>query len=129
MEKAIVPPEKKPYQEIGDDLRAQIAQGRYPVGSRLPPERHIAETYGVSRTIVREALLMLELQGTVDIRQGSGVYVMRIPHENDSEEEQLLSSDVGRLKFSGAPAAGEQHRRLCRENGHPRRYRQSEADY
>ncbi|HIG3589264.1 TPA: GntR family transcriptional regulator [Klebsiella pneumoniae] len=95
MEKAIVPPEKKPYQEIGDDLRAQIAQGRYPVGSRLPPERHIAETYGVSRTIVREALLMLELQGTVDIRQGSGVYVMRIPHENDSEEEQLLSSDVG----------------------------------
>ncbi|HBR5143609.1 TPA: GntR family transcriptional regulator, partial [Klebsiella pneumoniae] len=80
---------------IGDDLRAQIAQGRYPVGSRLPPERHIAETYGVSRTIVREALLMLELQGTVDIRQGSGVYVMRIPHENDSEEEQLLSSDVG----------------------------------
>lgn len=100
-----------------------------PVGSRLPPERHIAETYGVSRTIVREALLMLELQGTVDIRQGSGVYVMRIPHENDSEEEQLLSSDVGRLKFSGAPAAGEQHRRLCRENGHPRRYRQSKADY
>ena len=64
---------------------------------------------------MREALLMLELQGTVDIRQGSGVYVMRIPHENDSEEEQLLSSDVGRLKFSGAPAAGEQHRRLCRE--------------
>ncbi len=61
----------------------------------MPPERHIAETYGVSRTIVREALLMLELQGTVDIRQGSGVYVMRIPHENDSEEEQLLSSDVG----------------------------------
>ena len=95
VEKAIVPPEKKPYQEIGEDLRMQIAQGRYPVGSRLPPERNIAETYGVSRTIVREALLMLELQGTVDIRQGSGVYVMRIPQENDSEEEQLLSSDVG----------------------------------
>jgi DNA-binding FadR family transcriptional regulator len=64
-----------------DDLRAQIAQGALSIGSRLPPERNIAETYGVSRTIVREALLMLELQGTVDIRQGSGVYVMRIPHE------------------------------------------------
>ncbi|BBV64487.1 GntR family transcriptional regulator [Kluyvera ascorbata] len=95
MEKATVPPEKKPYQEIGDDLRAQIMQGRYPVGSRLPPERNIAETYGVSRTIVREALLMLELQGTVDIRQGSGVYVMRIPQECDGEEERMLSSDVG----------------------------------
>jgi GntR family uxuAB operon transcriptional repressor len=95
VEKAVVPPEKKPYQEIGEDLRAQIMQGLYPVGSRLPPERNIAEKYGVSRTIVREALLMLELQGTVDIRQGSGVYVMRIPQENDSEEEQMLNSDVG----------------------------------
>ena len=125
MEKAIIPPEKKPYQEIGDDLRAQIAQGRYPVGSRLPPERHIAETYGVSRTIVREALLMLELQGTVDIRQGSGVYVMRIPHENDSEEEQLLSSDVGPFEILQARQLLESN---IAENGHPRRYRQSEAD-
>ncbi|WES67397.1 FCD domain-containing protein [Superficieibacter sp. HKU1] len=95
MEKALVPPEKKPYQEIGEDLRAQIVQGCYPPGSRLPPERNIAETYGVSRTIVREALLMLELQGTVDIRQGSGVYVMRVPCEEQNEEERLLDSDAG----------------------------------
>ena len=57
MDKAVILPEKKQYQEIGEDLRAQIIQGHYPVGSRLPPERNIAETYGVSRTIVREALL------------------------------------------------------------------------
>ncbi|MBS1203229.1 MAG: transcriptional regulator [Proteobacteria bacterium] len=95
MEKAVVPPEKKQYQEIGEDLREQIIQGHYPVGSRLPPERNIAEKYGVSRTIVREALLMLELQGTVDIRQGSGVYVMRIPQVHENEEERFLSSDVG----------------------------------
>lgn len=95
MDKAVIPPEKKQYQEIGDDLRAQIIQGQYPVGSRLPPERNIAEKYGVSRTIVREALLMLELQGTVDIRQGSGVYVMRIPEENDAQEDHFFSSDIG----------------------------------
>lgn len=95
MDKAVVPPEKKQYQEIGDDLRSQIIAGHYPPGSRLPPERNIAEKYGVSRTIVREALLMLELQGTVDIRQGSGVYVMRIPEEHDAEEDRFLSSDVG----------------------------------
>ena len=89
MDKAVILPEKKQYQEIGEDLRAQIIQGHYPVGSRLPPERNIAETYGVSRTIVREALLMLELQGTVDIRQGSGVYVMRIPEEHENEEERF----------------------------------------
>lgn len=95
MDKVVLSPEKKQYQEIGEDLRAQIIQGLYPVGSRLPPERNIAETYGVSRTIVREALLMLELQGTVDIRQGSGVYVTRVPAENEAEEEAFLSSDIG----------------------------------
>ena len=95
VDKMAVPPEKKQYQEIGEDLRQQIIQGQYPVGSRLPPERNIAEKYGVSRTIVREALLMLELQGVVDIRQGSGVYVMRIPSDVDEEEERLLNSDIG----------------------------------
>jgi len=87
--------EKKQYQEIGHDLRQQIIDGHYPVGSRLPPERNIAETWGVSRTIVREALLMLELEGTVDIRQSSGVYVMRIPSESSDEEEAFFRSDVG----------------------------------
>lgn len=38
---------------------------------------------------------MLELQGTVDIRRGSGVYVMRIPEEHENEEERFLNSDVG----------------------------------
>lgn len=87
--------EKKQYQEIGQHLRQQIIDGQYAVGSRLPPERQLAETWGVSRTIVREALLMLELEGTVDIRQSSGVYVMCIPSLNDGEEEAFFSSEVG----------------------------------
>lgn len=69
MDKAVILPEKT----VPGDWRGFTGAdypGHYPVGSRLPPERNIAETYGVSRTIVREALLMLELQGTVDIRQG-----------------------------------------------------------
>lgn len=91
MERGVVPQEKKQYQEIGQDLRQKIQQGHYAVGSRLPPERNIAENYGVSRTIVREALLMLELEGTVDIRQGSGVYVVRIPAEGEEQDEELLN--------------------------------------
>lgn len=89
--------EKKQYQEIGGDLRTRIQQGHFPVGSRLPPERNIAETYGVSRTIVREALLMLELEGTVDIRQGSGVYVVCIP--DDDVEEQHAKPRVGAFEM------------------------------
>jgi len=95
VEKAEAPQEKKQYQEIGQHLRQQIIDGHYPVGSRLPPERQLAETWGVSRTIVREALLMLELEGTVDIRQSSGVYVMRIPSDSDDAEEAFFRSDVG----------------------------------
>lgn len=90
-----MPQEKKQYQEIGQHLRQQIIDGMYAVGSRLPTERAIAETWGVSRTIVREALLMLELEGTVDIRQSSGVYVMRIPSATNDEEEAFFRSDVG----------------------------------
>src|SRR5476649_2169617 len=86
--------EKKQYQEIGRDLRQKITAGDYPVNTRLPPERNIAETYGVSRTIIREALLMLELEGIVDIRQGSGVYVIRIPRE-DADEPVIYESEVG----------------------------------
>lgn len=86
--------EKKQYQEIGRDLRQKIQSGHYPVNTRLPPERNIAETYGVSRTIIREALLMLELEGVVDIRQGSGVYVLRVPGE-DAGEPAPHDSEVG----------------------------------
>lgn len=95
MEKGVVSQDRKQYQEIGHDLREQIKQGHFAVGSRLPPERNMAETYGVSRTIVREALLMLELEGTVDIRQGSGVYVIRIPSQEEGEDELIYQGQIG----------------------------------
>ncbi len=87
MDKAVILPEKKQYQEIGEDLRAQIIQGHYPVGSRLPPERNIAETYGVSRTIVREALLMLELQERWIFAKGQRV---RDAHSEEHENEESV---------------------------------------
>jgi len=95
VEKADISQEKKQYQEIGHNLRQQIIDGHYPIGSRLPPERQLAEAWGVSRTIVREALLMLELEGTVDIRQSSGVYVLQIPSKSSDVEEEFFHSDVG----------------------------------
>jgi len=79
----------------GTTCVSKIKQGHFAVGSRLPPERNMAETYGVSRTIVREALLMLELEGTVDIRQGSGVYVIRIPSQEEGEDELMYQGQIG----------------------------------
>lgn len=56
-------------------LLQDIRQGRYAAGSRLPPERELARAFGVSRPVVREALLALDVLGLVETRVGSGSYV------------------------------------------------------
>jgi DNA-binding FadR family transcriptional regulator len=63
------------YRQIADRITALIATGEFPAGTRLPPERALAEQLHVSRTSVREALIALELGGLIDIRMGSGIYV------------------------------------------------------
>lgn len=68
------------YAQVAQTLAEQIASGDYPVGARLPSERDIAAATGVSRPTVREAILALELDGLVEVRTGSGVYVAaRVP--------------------------------------------------
>ena len=63
------------YQQVADRIRAVIHEGQFGVGSRLPPERELALQLGVSRPSLREALIALEIDGQVEIRMGSGVYV------------------------------------------------------
>ena len=63
------------YRQIADQLRALIAAGEFALGSRLPPERDLALQLGVSRPSVREALIALEVEGLVEVRMGSGIYV------------------------------------------------------
>jgi DNA-binding FadR family transcriptional regulator len=63
------------YRQIADQIHALIAGGEYVPGSRLPPERMLAKQLGVSRPSVREALIALEVEGVLDVRVGSGIYV------------------------------------------------------
>ena len=63
------------YRQIADQIRTLIRSGEYAAGSRLPPERDLARQLGVSRPSVREALIALEVEGLVDVRIGSGIYV------------------------------------------------------
>ena len=64
------------YRQIADQLRAGMLSGEYTVGSRLPAERALAVQLGVSRPSVREALIALEVEGWVEVRTGSGIYVL-----------------------------------------------------
>ncbi|WP_250517057.1 FCD domain-containing protein [Caballeronia sp. INDeC2] len=57
-------------------LTDQIRSGHYPVNARLPTEKFMTEQYGVSRTVVREAISRLKSEGLVDTRQGSGTIVL-----------------------------------------------------
>ena len=70
------------YRQIADQLRQLIAKGEFAVGARLPAERELAKQLGVSRPSVREALIALEVEGWVEVRTGSGIYVLDKRQQN-----------------------------------------------
>jgi DNA-binding FadR family transcriptional regulator len=63
------------YRQIADQISVLINDGEYTPGARLPAERDLARQLGVSRPSVREALIALEVEGLLDVRVGSGIYV------------------------------------------------------
>lgn len=66
------------YRQIADQIRVLIKSGEFLPGARLPPERDLAKQLGVSRPSVREALIALEVEGLVEVRIGSGIYVLPV---------------------------------------------------
>ena len=64
------------YLAVAETLREMLARGRWQVGERLPAERQLADELDVPRATVREALIVLEVEGRVEVRQMSGIYAM-----------------------------------------------------
>lgn len=64
------------YVRVAQQLSKLIIDGIILPGSRLPSERELATKLNVSRPTIREAMIALELSGIVEIRSGSGVYVL-----------------------------------------------------
>jgi len=67
----------KVYEEVARRLEQFIAERMKP-GDMLPPERELAESFGVSRSSIRDAIRRLELVGMVEPRQGSGTIVREL---------------------------------------------------
>ena len=86
------PADRKPYQKIADQLREFIFQGDFKPGARLPPERDLTQLLGVSRPSLREALIALEIEGGVEIRMGSGVYVRALTRGSENPAATLGES-------------------------------------
>lgn len=67
------------YEEIADNLRQQIQDGKYPEDQRLPSERVLMQHYGVQRNTIRQALTLLQDEGLLVSRARSGVYARSVP--------------------------------------------------
>jgi DNA-binding FadR family transcriptional regulator len=98
------------YRQISEQLRALIVAGEFPAGSRLPSERDLSVQLGVSRPSLREALIALEVEGYIEVRMGSGIYVSDAPPVSAPEldlslEEGPLELIQARLALEGEVAA------------------------
>lgn len=65
------------YERVADELRGLIETERLELGARLPGERDLAMRLGVSRHSVRQGLTVLRVMGLVEIRHGTGIYLVR----------------------------------------------------
>lgn len=86
------------YKTVATDLLKLIDSGKYQVGDRLPAERDLALEYNVSRPTMREAVIALEIAGRVEVRKGSGVYII----QHEEEEARSLDLDVGPFELTEA---------------------------
>ncbi len=73
----IIEPQRM-YRRSAEERRGDMLRGVWPIGSKLPPERDLAKHLGVSRPSLREALIALEVEGLIEVRTGSGIYVRSI---------------------------------------------------
>ena len=88
----------------------QILSGAFAIGDRLPTEAEFAETFSVSRPVIREAMQRLQSDGVVLTRQGAGTYVRRKPPRRlmeliqSSKVADVLRCIEARMAIEGATA-------------------------
>ncbi|MGA4539462.1 FadR/GntR family transcriptional regulator [Uniformispora flossi] len=84
-------------EQVAAQLRAQIMSGEWPVGSRIPTEPELVEQLGVARNTVREAVRALAHNGLLDIRQGSGTYVVATSELSGVMHRRFAGADAGHI--------------------------------
>lgn len=77
-------------ERVGESILKRIVEGELKPGDKLPSERELGEQFGVSRTVVREAVRSLTGRGVVAVRAGSGLRVAAIDPAAVSESLALL---------------------------------------
>lgn len=73
---------RKIYEEIVEQIRKLVTEGKLKAGDKLPSERELAERLQVSRASVREALSALAMMGLLDVRSGEGTFMREVNLES-----------------------------------------------
>ena len=76
------------YIQLMDILKEKVQSGTWAPGDQIPGEQDLCELYGVSRTVVRQALLELELEGVINRRKGRGTFIA-LPKINEGLIQKL----------------------------------------
>ncbi|MBU2676530.1 MAG: FadR family transcriptional regulator [Gammaproteobacteria bacterium] len=99
--------DKRLFHTVADKIMEMINSGAFPPGSRLPGERELAEQFEVSRVTIREAEIALQALGHINIKTGSGVYVLDPTDTNGSGWPNLSAFELteARLLFESEAAA------------------------
>jgi len=97
---------RRAFWSIVEKIEALIDAGEYLPGSRLPPERELAEKFEVSRPTIREAIIALEVKGKVKVKTSSGVYVLET-HDLKHTQKHINAFEVtqARALIEGEVAA------------------------
>jgi GntR family transcriptional repressor for pyruvate dehydrogenase complex len=85
--------------QLAEQIRHLIISENVAQGARLPSERELAQRFGASRPTVSQALRTLSLMGLVEVRRGSGAYVVRRP-------EAMVSASVSLMLDQEAQSLG-----------------------
>ncbi len=88
--------EQRLYERVADRILDLVRDETWRPGDRLPPERELGEAFGVSRTVVREAVKVLEAREVLEAQTGSGVYVRKPDSGMVSRSLQTYLQMLGR---------------------------------
>lgn len=95
------------YKRVAGTLIDELQSGQYAIGDKMPAERDLAVRMKVSRPVVREAMLALEVLGLIEVRLGAGTFVVRLPGDSDEPGLDVSPFELleARLVFEGEAAA------------------------
>jgi DNA-binding FadR family transcriptional regulator len=102
------------YEQVADQIGGLVRRGEFKAGQRLPAERDLAKMLAVSRPVVREAMIALEIGGLIEVRTGSGAFIREKPAEQGEtvntghspsdilSARMLIEGEIAALAASGS---------------------------